>query len=250
MIKVLLIQDKANLSRIKNLIKSHIPSVDIIGIVSSINKGKKYIDNYKPDLVFLDAVLNDEFTFQLVEEVAYKNFKTIFTYYTPEYATAAFKYNPLYYLIKPINEIHFEKALRMYFKTSSLTNNAPVIFYKDKKSCYNFACYDLEGNFFEISLKNIMLLEQDYITTSITLTTGKKISIDMPLLFIEAFLPEKYFTRINEKSIINLNTISRIKETSETSPSQVIMENGHRIRISNQRKNIIINNLENLVLHA
>ena len=60
------------------------------------------IDELKPDLLFMDIVLDENTAFDLLKKVKFKKYKIIFTTAFDEYAIKAFKFNTADYLLKPI----------------------------------------------------------------------------------------------------------------------------------------------------
>lgn len=60
------------------------------------------INEFKPDLVFLDIVLDRGTSFDLLSELDSQQFHIIFVSAYDEYAVKAFKYNTVDYLLKPV----------------------------------------------------------------------------------------------------------------------------------------------------
>ena len=88
---------------LREKIKSHLSSVEIIGEASDGENGLALITRLKPDLVFLDIELPDMNGFELLDQLEYKDFNLIFITAYDYYAIKAFKYGAIDYLLKPID---------------------------------------------------------------------------------------------------------------------------------------------------
>ena len=78
--------------------------VEIVSSVSSVNEAVKSINKLKPDLVFLDIEMPNENGFQLFEYFNKElDFDVVFITAYDQYATRAFRYAALDYLLKPFD---------------------------------------------------------------------------------------------------------------------------------------------------
>ena len=86
--------------------------IDICGSYSNVSDAKKYIDQFKPNIVFLDIQMNDETGFDLLEQfqIPYP-FKVIFTTAFDQYAIRAIKAKAYDYLLKPIDRSEFSELV-------------------------------------------------------------------------------------------------------------------------------------------
>jgi len=61
------------------------------------------IQNFKPDLIFLDIRMPYLNGFEVLDTVVAKNFKVIFTTAYDEYAIRAIRFSAFDYLLKPVD---------------------------------------------------------------------------------------------------------------------------------------------------
>mgnify|MGYP000981753754 FL=1 len=116
MITALLIDDDQHLRQgMKSLLERHAPEIRIIGEAESVKTGIEAIENWKPQVVFLDIHLNDGTGFDILEEVAKKNGKLnshiVFITAHEQYALKAFKFSALDYLLKPVDPEELKKSV-------------------------------------------------------------------------------------------------------------------------------------------
>jgi two-component system LytT family response regulator len=80
----------------------------VVASCNSPGDAIEVIENYKPEIVFLDISMPEMNGFELLEKLEWKNFNLIFTTAHQEYALKALKHNALDYLLKPV----YHKELR------------------------------------------------------------------------------------------------------------------------------------------
>ena len=102
-IKTIIIEDQINnLKLLEHFIDKYCPEIELIASCTSKTEAVKAIQKLKPQLLFLDVILEDHTAFDILEEVDYTNFNIIFVTAFEEYALKAFQYNAIDYLLKPI----------------------------------------------------------------------------------------------------------------------------------------------------
>jgi two-component system LytT family response regulator len=105
MYRAIIIDDELiSVNILKILIEKHIPnSISVVATATEPETGIKLIDDYKPDVVFLDISMPKMNGLELLEKLKYKDFKLIFTTAHEEYVVKAIKNKPYNYLLKPID---------------------------------------------------------------------------------------------------------------------------------------------------
>lgn len=101
--KTILIEDELNnLNLLSHFLKKYCPEVNLIATGHTKDEGVLLINKLKPDLLFLDIVLEESNAFELLEEIDDKNIKVIFVTAFEEFALKAFQEHAVDYLLKPI----------------------------------------------------------------------------------------------------------------------------------------------------
>ena len=194
-LKVLIIDDERNArEEIKLLLKSY-PDVEIIGEAKNADDAKEQIDIKKPDLLFLDIQMPEKTGFDLLESLDNVP-QVIFTTAYDQYAVKAFEVSAIDYLMKPIREERFAKAMEQ-LKVKSTKEKDDRIFVKDRQQ-YHFISWN-EVHLIE-SMDNYARLFFD----------DKNVFLKTSLNLLEQKLDEVLFFRVNRAQIINLNYIDKI----------------------------------------
>ena len=194
-LKVLIIDDERNArEEIKLLLKSY-PDVEIIGEAKNADDAKEQIDIKKPDLLFLDIQMPEKTGFDLLESLDNVP-DVIFTTAYDQYAVKAFEVSAIDYLMKPIREERFAKAMEQ-LKVKSTKEKDDRIFVKDRQQ-YHFISWN-KVHLIE-SMDNYARLFFD----------DKNVFLKTSLNLLEQKLDESLFFRVNRAQIINLNYIDKI----------------------------------------
>ncbi|MFS4456449.1 LytR/AlgR family response regulator transcription factor [Maribacter sp. 2304DJ31-5] len=230
-IKAIIVED-SRLARneLKELIKGH-ARIELIGEAENVDNGYRLIQENHPDLLFLDINMPEKDGFELLEMLDEVPI-TIFTTAFDEYALKSFEYNALDYLLKPINEKRFARAMEKVEGKLNDKNEVPSnarerltdssqIFIKDGEKCWLVKIGDISH--FEIVGNYTRVFFQD----------------ESPMLYrslnqIEGKLPEECFFRANRQQIINTNFIHNVIPWFN-GKLKLTMKNGNEIEVSRRQ---------------
>src|SRR5207342_2569359 len=111
--KIIIIDDEP-LARsiIKEYLQYH-PDLELVSECNDGFEGLKAIQQYEPDLIFLDIQMPKINGFEMLELIENPP-PVIFTTAFDEYAIKAFESNAVDYLLKPFSKERFDKALQKY----------------------------------------------------------------------------------------------------------------------------------------
>ena len=102
MLRAVIIDDEQKgINSLKLLIERFIKDVKIVGETTEAYRGIELIEDYKPEIVFLDIKMPHMDGFELLQKLNFKEFDLIFTTAHNEFALKAIKNNALDYLLKP-----------------------------------------------------------------------------------------------------------------------------------------------------
>ncbi|MFP3595575.1 LytR/AlgR family response regulator transcription factor [Chryseobacterium sp. SIMBA_029] len=236
-IKVIIVDDE-RLSReeLKNTLKGYEDFV-LIGEAENADDAKNLIETEMPDLLFLDIQMPEKSGFDLLESLDHVPAVLFITAYD-QYAVKAFEVNALDYLMKPIREERFAKAITKIrdsiHQKFSLNNVAA----KDRKIFIK----DGEKRFF-IQLDEIYLIESLENYTRLFFQ-GKKALQRRSLRQWEEMLDENIFFRINRTEIINIEYIQEVKQI--TGGRLVVkLKTGELLEVSN-RQSVKLKNINKI----
>lgn len=102
-IRTIVVEDeKKNMDLLLHFLKKYCRNVEVVATCATFEDALSALNSIEVDLVFLDILLDENTSFDLLENLDQLNFQIIFTTAFDEYAIQAFKYKTVDYLLKPI----------------------------------------------------------------------------------------------------------------------------------------------------
>lgn len=249
MIRTIIIEDEQKSRELLDaMIRTHCPDLDVVGFASDVQEGVELINTAIPDLVFLDISMPNGTGFEVLEQVAGKNFELIFATANDQYALKAIKFSACDYLLKPIDVDELKTAVEKVKnrkKNKSGVDNLKFLIEQLKRSDENFQKITLPtGNAYEIvNIKDIIRCEADGSYTTFYLSDKRKLVISSGLKHYEELLPEIDFIRVHHHHLINMNHVIRfLKEDG----GYAIMSDGSKIEISRRKKEAFMERLNRI----
>jgi two-component system LytT family response regulator len=97
-------------SELKYMLREY-PSINIVGEAGNTAEAMDLISEQKPDVIFLDIQMPGFSGFDLLDKID-SEFKVIFISSYKQYQETALKYNPVDFLLKPINSRKLSKTIQ------------------------------------------------------------------------------------------------------------------------------------------
>jgi len=232
MIKAILIDDEP-LSR--EILKSYLrkfPSIEVVDECNDGFEGVKSIQQHQPDLVFLDIQMpkiNGFEMLELINPVPSVIFITAFD----EYAFKAFEANAIDYLLKPVSEERFQKAIQKYLDKTSGTpgKTDDLLAIMAQSPSQNNRIVVKTGNKVKIiPIHDIHYLEADDDFVKIVTVEGSFLK-NKTLSFYEQTLDPQQFVRVHRSYILHISQITKI-EPYQKETHMAVLRNGQQIPIS------------------
>ncbi len=213
-----IIIDDENLARavIKTFCK-RFEGLTLLTEFSNAIEAIKYLNENKVDLIFLDIHMPSFTGLDLIKTLKNPT-KIILITSDPQFAIQAFEYDFIVdYLLKPIEEDRFKKAIVKAQKTNSKEADSKA----DSAKKENVIDGNFENDFFvnidrrliKIDLNTIYLVQAkgDYIHIK---TDTKNYTVHSTLKKIEDKLPNTLFLKVHRSYIINVKRIIDIEDNS------------------------------------
>ena len=245
-IATILVDDEINnLLFLQELIKLHLPQLDVVATAQHATDGLVVIKELKPQLVFMDIDMPGMTGFELLKKLEPLSFEVIFVTAYNQYAMEAFEYNAVAYITKPIITQKLTAAVEKAIKKIEEKKYTENIFtllenVQPKNEQDKIALPTMQGLHF-IKLTQICFCESSGNYTIFHLTDNLKIMVSRQLGEYEKLLPVDTFVRIHDQHIINLTCI---KEYIKGSGGEVILENGTRLNVASRRKDELLSRFE------
>ena len=228
--KVIIIDDEP-LAR--SIVKEYLQScteAELVAECSDGFEGIKAIQQYQPELIFLDIQMPKINGFEMLELIENPP-AVIFTTAFDEFAIKAFEINAIDYLLKPFSKERFDKAVQKYQQQKNSQKIQKVIESASQSPTQQNRVVVKDGNKIKIiPVNQIHYLEaaDDYVKI-ITADGGflKKRTMNSFEQSLSAF----HFVRIHRSYIVNTQLITRI-DAYEKDSHLVLLNTGAKLPVS------------------
>lgn len=188
-------------------------NITVVAVCHDGFQGVKAIQQYKPDLVFLDIQMPKINGFEMLELIDQPP-AIIFTTAFDEYAIKAFELHAMDYLLKPFSQERFDKALHKFLQqpaaaspaagTAALLETAAAAPQQADRIVIRE-----NSNIRIINLQEIWYVEaaDDYV--KIVTNNGAYLK-NRTMAALEQQLPPQHFVRIHRSYIVNLKEITKL----------------------------------------
>ena len=234
--QILIIEDEQPaVKRLKSLITNNLTKVNFVNTIDSIKESIAWLaQNPAPDLIFMDIQLADGQSFDIFAKATITSPVIFITAYN-DFAIKAFDVNGLDYLLKPINETRFAKAIHKYLhqKPVEKPNYAKII--QELQTTTNFKSRFLvkQGEqFVVVPIEKVAYFQFLDGYTHLFTFDGKKVLLDESIDATSQQINPQIFFQVNRKTIINIQAIKKISswfnsrlkvELNPQSPEEVIV---------------------------
>ncbi len=217
----------------RNIIKEYLETDRDIKIVAECEdgfEGLKAIQQFQPDLIFLDIQMPKINGFELLELIEEPP-AVIFTTAFDEYAIKAFEINAVDYLLKPFSKERFEKAIIKYKESSNVPKTQKVLETAAQNTLQQNRVVVKDGNKIKIiPVNKIQYLEaaDDYV--KIVTADGNYLK-KRTMTFFEDSLGIHNFVRVHRSYIVNTSLITRI-DAYEKDSHLLLLSTGAKLPVS------------------
>lgn len=237
MIRALIVDDEESGEQLlSKLITRKHPEITLLTSADSLQDAVSSINQYQPDLVFLDIRLGNDSGFEVLENTTYKSFHVIFVSAYSQYALEAIKSSAIDYLLKPVDMDDLREAIERFKsrRTNISTEQLSVIrkSLSRPESSKKLVVPVREGYEF-IKTADVLYITADENYSHIHLTSGNPRLASKTLGYFEEKLDDDSFFRIHKSHLINLQEIAAYEHGNG---GFVKMTDGRRMEVSRRKK--------------
>lgn len=246
MIKALVVDDnKSSIELLKWMMQSHCSFITEIREANSAEQALYILQTYNPEIVFLDIQMPGGSGFDLLRGISKYNFEIIFTTAYDNYAIEAIKFSALDYLLKPIDEAEFLKAIeRLQEKLKFNKSNERL--YKNfihnvgstNESDFKLALPGINDIQYA-NLHNIIRIQAESNYSRLYFETDKPYLSSKTLKEFENILGNYNFIRAHKSHLINAHHI-----VSYDRNGFLLLKDKTRIEVSRRKKEQVLNFLQ------
>jgi two-component system LytT family response regulator len=229
-----LIIDDEPLARM--VVREYLQDFSQIEVIQECNdgfEGLKAIQQYQPDLIFLDVQMPKINGFEMLELVD-QSPAVIFTTAFDEYAIKAFEAHAVDYLLKPFNKDRFNKAVEKYLAqapgAASAKKTEEVLETANSPAQHERIVVKTGTKVKIIPVQDVQYLAADDDYVSVYTAEGSFLK-NKTMNFFEQMLDPRYFVRVHRSYMIAIQQITRI-DPYEKDAHLAILKSGAKIPVS------------------
>ncbi|WP_425389927.1 LytR/AlgR family response regulator transcription factor [Ekhidna sp.] len=248
--KAVIIDDEEKAKRLlRVLVEDNCPQIKELKEASNLPEGVRLINEFQPQIVFLDIEMPGYSGIQLLDFFAPSqiNFEIIFTTAYSEYAIKAFQLNAIDYLLKPLRDEQVAQAVEkacVHHGKSQVSERLEELRNTLKSSNIRKIGLPVADGVLFVKFDDIVLLKADRMYTEVHLTDKDPILVSKPMKFFEDMLMDaKEFYRPHRSFIINLRFI---KQYVTQDGGYIIMDNDENVSISRDKKDELFKVMQNV----
>lgn len=202
MIRAIVIDDEAaGVETIRILANRQPDRIKIVDSALKPGDGIKLIEDYHPDVVFLDIQMSEMTGFQLLERLSYRKFHLVFTTAYNEHALKAIKCGAFDYLLKPLAEADFEQCLNKLDEAGVITNDHHL---SERGLILDIPVKD---GIIYLKQSDIVRMEAERSYTNIYMDNGIRYVASKSMGELEPRLHSGMFYRCHKSHIVNLGKV-------------------------------------------
>jgi two-component system LytT family response regulator len=250
MIRAVIIDDEPNnIEVLQALLQAFYNQVTIVATATNAAYGAAIIQQYNPDLVFLDIQMPDRNGFDMLRSLSKYDFEIVFVTAYDQYGIQAIKFSAIDYLLKPVQAEELRVAVdkvmeKLKTKQANLqvSNLIDYVRTQQNKEEHSLALATVKEIKF-VKTDQIIRCESENAYTVFHLANGQKLTISRPIYEYEELLDDYGFIRCHQSHLVNKKYIrSWVKEEG----GFLLLENGEQIPVSRGKKEIVANKLINI----
>lgn len=255
MLTAVIVDDEArNIALFSYYLEKYCPNIKLEASFSKKKNATKYLISNKPDILFLDIVLDEGSGFDILDEVGYHEMQVVMCTAHDEFALRAIRYQVVDYLLKPLEIQDLIATVNKIEKKLQSTNDKQV-FDADLLTQFNavkggpsqrFTFSDRFSIDF-VSVDDIICVEthKGKDKAEMILKSHEKNDfklVNMSIQEIEKKLQHtKSFFRVSRTSLV---CISAIKSILRNAQYTIVLSNGKKIFISRKGYRALIDFIE------
>jgi DNA-binding LytR/AlgR family response regulator len=206
------------------------PFLNFIGSCSSAVMAADMIMKEQIDLVFLDIMMPEMTGLEFLKSLSSNHPQIIFVTSEKQFAAEAFEYEVTDFLVKPVSDERFLKAV---MRASSALNSTA-----STAGQSNHLFVKVNSSLVKIEIGDILYIEAraDYVTVH---TDEQRFTVHSTMKTIQESLPATKFFRAHNSFIVNLDKISQIEDNMVVINKKLLPVSRSRVKPLMQRLNLI-----------
>jgi two-component system LytT family response regulator len=239
MIHAVVIDDE--ISGVKNLellVNEYLKGIRIVASTTNPHEGISQVNDYRPDIVFLDIKMPNLDGFDVLDRLYFTQFHLVFTTAHQEFALRALKRNASDYLLKPVDVNELRTTVERIREKIESKQQFPDVTgllnqFRTLKNT-RVPLHSKTGVEYVLP-SDIVMIRAESNRSHVLLLNGMQIDSGQPLKEYEILLCGNSlpFSRVHNSYLVNMNYVKRyLKESG----GFVVMNNNKTIPVSKNKK--------------
>jgi two-component system, LytTR family, response regulator len=241
MIKAMIVDDRnSSIELLRWLLKENCPEITSVVSAISVREALPLIDDFEPDILFLDIQMPQETGFDLLTQVKKWNFEVIFTTAFNEYAVQAIRFSALDYLLKPVNAEDLTGALERFKAKKKFANGGEQLYRNFLQNISSGGAKPAKlaltglNEIQYVGLEEIIYLQAERNYTRLYFVKRSEFLSSKTLMEYEKILKDSGFMRVHRSCLVNKRFIE-----SYDKQGMLKMSNGATLEVSRRKKEMI-----------
>jgi two-component system LytT family response regulator len=240
MLKAILIDDEPDcVQLLASELATSCPQVQVVGRTTISEEGLRLIQVLEPDVVFLDIEMPRMNGFQLLEKLGPIGFSLIFVTAYNEFAVKAFRFSALDYLLKPIDVLDLQEAVRKVEQRQRV-DTRQIDFLRTQLHSHRLAdkiAVPYQQGVIFLPVSEIIYCESDSNYTRVVATQNRHYLLTRTLREVQEVLEAGNFLRVHRQYVINLD---QIKLFMKGEGAYLVMTNEVSIPVARNQKEKLV----------
>lgn len=234
MLRVIIIDvNPGEIQHLAASVAAAMPETRLIASATSCSEGLRFIEDYRPDLVFLNITMMQEAFFAVLKHISWSGYFLVYTAPDARYALKALRNNAFDYIIKQeLGKSLQELGARIEKSNEQLLQKVHI---SGAEQLRKIPIHANKENVLYESTGNIIRLMADSNYTQIMLTDKRMFLVSKTLKHYETLLcaREQEFMRVHHSFIINLNHVSRYLKEEQ---GVIVMKDDFMVPLSKTKR--------------
>lgn len=242
MIKAMIVDDRnSSIELLRWLLRENCPEITSVVSAISVREALPLIDDFEPDILFLDIQMPQETGFDLLTQVKKWTFEVIFTTAFNEYAVQAIRFSALDYLLKPVNAEDLRGALERYKAKKKFAQGGEELYRNFLQNISSSGAKPAKlalpgtSEIKYVGLEEIVHLQAESNYTRLFFLKRPDFLSAKTLMDYEKILKDSGFMRVHRSHLVNKRFIE-----SYDRQGTLKMSNGTTIEVSRRKKDMLI----------
>lgn len=248
--RVVVVDDQAgDRNHLRSLLENFGSRYELIGEFDSVVKGIEGIEHLRPDLLFLDVMLNPGTGFDVLGGLSGYKPSVIFTTSFQEFALRALRLSAVDYLLKPYGISDLSEALERFESRKASTENDEIV----NQLLINSRALpgeeritlSVSGGLVFLPVNDIVKLDSHNVHTVVHVNGGKSYITSQPLKDFESILEQSGFLRVHQSHIVNLRCVREFRKGND---QLLVLHDETKVPVSRRKKDEIADALKRMSL--